>query len=93
MSAPHTPGPWPITWGPVIDIAGIAYVPIASDGSHTANANLIASAPALLATLRAARTELWRLLDAKGISPIDINGWPEIMLADSAISRATEGGI
>ncbi len=49
---------------------------------------LIEQAPALLSALRAARLELWRLLDAKGIHPKDIREWPEIKLADATIEMA-----
>ncbi len=48
----YTPGPWEITWGPTIDIAGIAQIPVADDGRHTANARLISAAPELLEALQ-----------------------------------------
>lgn len=51
MTAEHTAGPWPITWGHVIDIGGIATVPQTLDGRHTANSHLIAAAPELLEAL------------------------------------------
>ena len=54
-----------------------------------ANARLIAAAPDLLEALQAARSELWRLLDAKGIHPKDIRQWPEALKADAAIAKAT----
>lgn len=48
----YTPRPWEITWGPIIDVAGIAQIPVADDGRHTANARLIAAAPELLEALQ-----------------------------------------
>ena len=57
-----------------------------------ANAHLIAAAPDLLRELKAARSELWRLLDAKGISPEEARNWPEIVSADAAILKATGEG-
>lgn len=40
----------------------------------------------LLTALRQARSEIWRLLDAKGIDPKQARVWPEIVLADEAIA-------
>lgn len=57
MSA-HTPGPWTLTWRPIIDVAGIASVPVSDDGRHTANAYLIAAAPDLLAEIEREYAEL-----------------------------------
>lgn len=55
MSA-NTPGPWDITWGPVIKIGNdVAEVPQRLDGQHTANARLIAAAPDLLEFAREVR--------------------------------------
>lgn len=42
-----TPGPWPIQWGDPINVNDIAYVPISSDGKHTAHARLIAESSRL----------------------------------------------
>lgn len=47
------------------------------------------AAPDLLEALHTCRSELWRLLDAKGVSPKDIRSWPEIVSADAAIAKAT----
>lgn len=43
----------------------------------------------LLAALKQARSEIWRLLDTKGVAPNVAKAWPEIMTADAAIARAT----
>lgn len=43
---------------------------------------------ALLEALRACRSEIWRLLDVKGIHPKDARQWPEIVAADKAIAAA-----
>jgi hypothetical protein len=48
----HTPGPWSIDWGNPIHIDGVAIVPQQLDGTHTANARLIAAAPELLKELQ-----------------------------------------
>ena len=54
-----------------------------------ANARLIAAAPELLSALVAARAEIWRLLDAKGVEPKQAREWPEIVSAEAAIAKAT----
>lgn len=50
-----------------------------------------AAAPDLLAALKSCRSELWRLLDVKGVEPKAIRNWPEIAAADAAIAKATGG--
>jgi hypothetical protein len=54
-----------------------------------ANARLIAAAPDMLDALRRARSEIWRLLDVRGIEPKQASEWPEIVCADAAIRKAT----
>lgn len=80
MSA-HTPGPWVLTWRPIIDVAGIASVPVADDGRHTANAHLIAAAPDLLAALEI-------LIDCASYGDViqDADAWAT---ARAAIAKAT----
>lgn len=55
------------------------------------HATLIAAAPELLDALVAARSELWRLLDARGIEPKQAREWPEIVRAEEAIAKAYRG--
>jgi hypothetical protein len=45
----------------------------------------------LLAALKACRSEIWRLLDAKGITPETARLWPEIVISDAAIAKAEAG--
>jgi hypothetical protein len=97
----HTPGPW--AHHPednIITAAGAGRITLiefqarslyVSIEERDANARLIAAAPDLLEALRSARLELWRLLDAKGITPKDASEWPEIACADAAIKKATRG--
>ena len=59
------------------------------NGRREANARLIAAAPELLDALQAAKLELWRLLDSKGIEPKAIREWPEIKQSEAAIAKAT----
>lgn len=99
----HTPGPWTAKpTGPwdgwdgwsVEDAAGTAVCDAHGsqlDGAREANARLIAAAPDLLYALVAARSELWRLLDLRGIEPKQAREWPEIVRAEEAIAKAYRG--
>ena len=42
----------------------------------------------MLVALERTRSEIWRLLDAKGVDPKAASEWPEIILADAAIAAA-----
>lgn len=55
---------------------------------HVTNAKKIAVHDALVAALEAARSELWRLLDVKGVEPQEIRRWPEIVSCDAALALA-----
>lgn len=89
MTAEHTAGPWPITWGHVIDIGGIATVPQTLDGRHTANARLIAAAPELLEALREITADYADRFDLD--SPSTNPGIKSsIKLARAAIAKATQ---
>ena len=59
------------------------------DCNSEENARLIAAAPDLLDALQRARSEIWSLLDSKGVHPKHARNWPEILAADSAIAKAT----
>lgn len=104
MNTPkHTPGPWSVCQhSPSMIEANIGHddglpriiaqaldpIPHIGDAMVNANARLIASAPELLEALVAARSEIWRLLDAKGVEPKQARQWPEIVAAEFAIAKA-----
>jgi hypothetical protein len=99
-NAKHTPGPWELwtscSWRRfcTADGAPVAVPTIVRDGHpdlqvSAEDARLIIAAPELLQAVVAARAEIWRLLDVKGIPPKDARGWPEIVLCEAAIRKAT----
>lgn len=53
------------------------------------DAQLITAAPEMLEALKQARSEIWRLLDTKNIEPKQACQWPEIVLIDELIKKAT----
>jgi hypothetical protein len=57
------------------------------DATHS----LLSQRDDLLAALKACRSEIWRLLDAKGITPETARLWPEIVISDAAIAKAEAG--
>ena len=106
MNAQHTPGPWrtqPIMGTGRVQIVNdhaavfgadqvfdIATLPVLSDGSHHANARLIAAAPELLAALQKAERYIdalservkWTQRDQKEFDSLGIR---------AAIAKATGG--
>ena len=80
-------GPWPrdefLQW----EVEGIDY-PSGRGNYYQDDAYLVAAAPAMLEALEACRSEIWRLLDAKGLNAKTMSTWPEILLADAAIKAA-----
>jgi hypothetical protein len=55
---------------------------------RVADAHKIAVHDELVAVLEMARSEIWTLLDAKGVAPKDAILWPEIVTCDAAILKA-----
>lgn len=88
-SHPQLKGPMPVVNGSVGVGAEKGGPPRHMVWIDEADAYLIAAAPDLLQALVAARAEIWRLLDAKGVEPKQAREWPEIVAAENAIAKAT----